>query len=255
MATRKKTKARAGSARKTASGSALPALLSDLAAANRILARQGVLDGYGHVSARHPSDPGHYFLSRSRAPQLVTPADLMEFDLDSNALNGDERAPYLERFIHGQIYRARPDVMAVVHSHSPAVIPFACSNIRLRPIYHMSAFLAAGAPVFDIRKRFGMTDMLVRNNDHGTALAQALGDGGTALMRGHGFVAVGNTLPIAVYRAIYTQTNAALQQNAIALGGEVVYLDPEEAARYEPVGESTVGRPWELWKKSVTSGE
>ncbi len=254
MATRKKTKARPGrtsAARKPAAGAALAALLSDLAAANHILARQGVLDGYGHVSARHPADPGRFFLSRSRAPQLVTPADLMEFDLDSNALNGDERAPYLERFIHGQIYRARPDVMAVVHSHSPSVIPFACSSIKLRPIYHMSAFLHTGAPVFDIRKRFGMTDMLVRNNLQGAALAEELGTGGTALMRGHGFVAVGNSLPMAVYRAIYTQTNAALQQNAIALGGEVTYLDAEEAAKYEAVGESTLGRPWELWKKSA----
>ncbi len=255
MATRKKTKARVGGAREPTARSALTGLLDDLAAANRILARQGVLDGYGHVSARHPSDPGRYFLSRSRAPQLVTPADQMEFDLDSRAQNGDDRSPYLERFIHGQIYKARPDVMAVVHSHSPAVIPFACSNIRLRPIYHMSAFLHTGAPVFDIRKRFGMTDMLVRNNDQGAALAQELGNGGTALMRGHGFVAVGGSIPVAVYRAIYTQTNAALQQNAIALGGEVTYLDPEEAARYEQVGVTTIGRPWELWKKSVTSGE
>lgn len=254
MATRKKTKARAGrpsAARKPAARSALAALLSDLAGANHILARERVLDGYGHVSARHPSDPGRFFLSRSLAPQLVTPQDLMEFDLDSNALNGDERSPYLERFIHGQIYRARPDVMAVVHSHSPAVIPFACSSIKLRPIYHMSAFLRTGAPVFDIRKRFGITDMLVRNNLQGAALADELGAGGTALMRGHGFVAVGDSIPIAVYRAIYTQTNAALQQNAIALGGDITYLDPEEAAKYEPVMAATVGRPWELWKKNA----
>jgi ribulose-5-phosphate 4-epimerase/fuculose-1-phosphate aldolase len=229
------------------------AVKEDVVAANRILAQQRVLDGYGHVSARHPSDPGRFFLSRSRAPQLVTPADLMEFDLDSNALHGDERNPYVERFIHGQIYRARPDVMAVVHSHSPAVIPFACSSVRLQPIYHMSAFLYRGSPVFDIRKRFGMTDMLVRNNEQGAALAEKLGAGGTALMRGHGFVAVGDTIPIAVYRAIYTQTNAALQQNAIALGGEITYLDPEEAAKYEEVGPTTIGRPWELWKKSVLS--
>ncbi len=246
MATRKKTRARA-----KRTPAALASLLDDLARANRILARQGVLDGYGHVSARHPSDPGRFFLSRSLAPQLVTPKDLMEFDLDSNALNGDARSPYLERFIHGQIYRARPDVMAVVHSHSAAVIPFACSSIRLRPIYHMSAFLHRGAPVFDIKKRFGSTDMLVRNNDQGAALAEALGAGGTALMRGHGFVAVGDTIPNAVYRAIYTQTNAALQQNAIALGGETTYLDPDEAAKAETSIATTIGRPWELWKKSV----
>jgi ribulose-5-phosphate 4-epimerase/fuculose-1-phosphate aldolase len=229
----------------------LTAIREDVAAANRILAQQAVLDAYGHVSARHPSDPDRFFLSRSLAPQLVTPADLMEFDLDSNALNGDERAPYLERFIHGQIYRARPDVMAIVHSHSPAVIPFACSSIRLRPIFHMSAFLRAGASVFDIKKHFGCTDMLVRNNEQGAALAAELGPSSLTLMRGHGFVTVGDTIPVAVYRAVYTQTNAALQQNAIALGGIVTYLDPDEALKAEASNRGTIGRPWELWKKSA----
>ena len=248
MATRTKKKTKAAPRTRPR---AVTAVLEDIAAANRILAHQGVLDAYGHVSARHPLDAGRFFLSRSLAPQLVTPSDLMEFDLDSNALNGDERNPYLERFIHGQIYRARPDVMAIVHSHSPAVIPFACSSIRLRPIYHMGAFIRSGASVFDIKKKFGSTDMLVRNNEHGAALAAELGQSSVALMRGHGFVAVGDGIPIAVYRAVYTQSNAALQQNAMALGGKVTYLDPEEAAKAEHVNNVTVGRPWELWKKSA----
>ena len=129
---------------------AAPKLLDDLVAANRILADQGVVDGYGHVSARHPRDPRRYLLSRSLAPELVTAADIIEYDLDSNAVDAGERTDYLERFIHGEIYRTRPDVKAIVHNHSPAVIPFGVSGVSLRPLYHMSAFLVGGAPVFDI---------------------------------------------------------------------------------------------------------
>ncbi len=225
--------------------------LGDLVAANRILAAQQVLDAYGHVSIRHPGDPKRFLLSRSRAPELVTAQDIMEFDLDSNALHGDDRGPYLERFIHGRIYATRPDVMAVVHSHATSVIPFASSSVKLRPLYHMAGFLGDGAPVFDIRRRFGSTDMLVANNAQGDALAVELAAGAVALMRGHGYVAVGTTLPVAVYRAIYTQTNAALQHNAIALGGDITYLDAHEAAKTQVTVEANIGRPWELWKKSV----
>ena len=229
----------------------LETLIADIVAANHILAREGVVDGFGHVSARHPGDPGRYLLSRSRAPELVEASDIMTFDLDSTAQDGDSRQPYLERFIHGAIYKARPDVMAVVHSHSPSVIPFAASSVRLRPIYHMSGFLSGETRVFDIRHRFGCTDMLVRNNDHGTALAAELGDKGVVLMRGHGFVAVGPSVPVAVYRAVYTEKNADLQQRAIALGGEVTYLDDEEARLAEATNRGVVGRPWELWKQQV----
>ena len=222
-----------------------------MAAANRILAGYGVLDAFGHVSARHPDDPGRFLISRSRAPELVTVADLMVLDLDCNPVEGDTRTPYLERFIHGEIYRTRPDVTAIVHSHAPAVIPFAASSVPLRPIYHMAGFLGRGAPVFDIRSRFGPTDLLVRNHDHGRALAEALGESDVALMRGHGYVAVAAGIPMAVYRAIYTQMNADLQQRAIALGGSVTYLVPEESALTVPVQELTIMRPWELWKRKV----
>ena len=165
----------------------LAALKEDLVAANRILAHYGVLDAYGHVSVRHPDDPGRFLISRSRAPELVTDGDLMVLDLDGNPGKGDARQPYLERFIHGEIYRSRADVTAIVHSHAPAVIPFTVSSVPLRPIYHMGSFIGRGAPVFDIRTRFGPTDLLVRNHDHGRALAETLGASDVALMRGHGY--------------------------------------------------------------------
>jgi len=183
--------------------------IEDLVVANRILARFGVLDGFGHVSVRHPEKSEHFFLSRSLAPELVTVDDIMEFNSESEPAGADDRKPYLERYIHGEIYRARPDVHAIVHSHSPSVIPYAGSSVRLRPIYHMAGFLGAGAPVFDIRCCFGDTDMLVRNRDHGRELAKTLGAGKISLMRGHGFVSVGDDLPVAVYRAVYTEMNAA----------------------------------------------
>ena len=223
-------------------------LLDDLAAANRILAGLGVLDGFGHVSARHPERAGRYLLARSLAPELVTPDDIMTFDLASSPQAGDPRAPYLERFIHGEIYAQRPDVQAIVHSHSPAVVPFAASSVQLRPIYHMSGFLRAGASVFEIRARFGMTDMLVRDNAQGAALAETLAGDAVVLMRGHGFCTVGESLPVAVYRAYYTQSNAAMQQQAIALGGTVTYLEAEEARRADETNRRVIARPWALWK-------
>jgi len=229
----------------------LDALLDDIAAANRILARHGVLDGFGHVSARHPEHPDRFLLSRSLAPALVTAADVMTFDLDANALGGDARRPYLERFIHGAIYRQRPDVRAVVHSHSPSVIPFSASSVRLQPIYHMASFIGRGAPVFEIRERFGMTDMLVRNVEQGAALAERLSGDALVLMRGHGFCTVGESVAEAVYRAIYTESNAALQQAAIALGGTVTYLDADEARRYDETSRAVLDRPWQLWKAEV----
>jgi ribulose-5-phosphate 4-epimerase/fuculose-1-phosphate aldolase len=228
--------------------STLTAIVDDLVAANRILAGLGVLDGFGHVSARHPDRANRYLLSRSLAPELVTGADIMSFDLESSAQDGDPRTPYLERFIHGEIYTHRPDVQAIVHSHAAAVVPFAAAAERLRPIYHMSGFLRAGARVFDIRTRFGMTDMLIRNNAQGAELATTLAGDAVILMRGHGFCAVGDSVPVAVYRAYYTQANAAIQQQAVALGGSVTYLDPEEAVRAEAANHGVVLRPWALWK-------
>jgi ribulose-5-phosphate 4-epimerase/fuculose-1-phosphate aldolase len=232
---------------------ALAQLLDDLATANRVLAHFGVLDGFGHVSARHPERPDRFLLSRSLAPELVTAADIMTYDLDANAVDGDARRPYLERYIHGEIYRVRADVQAVVHSHSPSVIPFAASTVKLRPIYHMGSFLGGGARVFDIRKGFGCTDMLVRDRNQGAALAAELAGDSVVLMRGHGFVAVAESVPIAVYRAMYTEQNAAIQQKAIALGGEITYLDPDEARRSDETNCGVSGRPWELWKRKAGS--
>ena len=228
-----------------------PKLLDDLVAANRILADQGVVDGYGHVSVRHPADPQRYLMSRSIAPELVTVADIMEYDLDSTAVDARGRTSYLERFIHGEIYRVRPDVLAIVHNHSPSVIPFGVSTPPLRPLYHMSAFLGGGVPVFEIRKASSQpTDMLVRDPALGRALAQTLGARPVALMRGHGCVVVAASIPIVVFRSVYTEMNARLQAQAMALG-PVTYLDDEEAKRAEASVGGTIPRPWELWKKKA----
>lgn len=235
-----------------AAGAPAPGLIEDLVAANRILADQGVLDGYGHVSARHAQDPGRYLLSRSLAPELVTAGDIMEYDLDSRPLDPRGRAAYLERYIHGEVYRARPDVKAIVHHHAPSVIPFGASTVPLRPLYHMAAFLGGGVPVFDIRAAAGgPTDMLVSSAALGQALARALGEHPAVLMRGHGAVVVGASLPQAVARSVYMEIGARVAAQAIALGGEVRYLDPEEARRAQAVVEATLGRPWELWKRKA----
>ncbi|MEP7062768.1 MAG: class II aldolase/adducin family protein [Betaproteobacteria bacterium] len=226
----------------------LDTTLDDLVAANRILAGLGVLDGFGHVSVRHPEHAERYLLSRSLAPELVTHDDVMTFDLGSNAQDGDTRNAYLERFIHGQIYATRPDVHAIVHSHAATVLPFTASSVPLRAISHMGSFLGTGANVFELRQRFGSTDMLIRNNDQGAALAQTLEGGTVVLMRGHGYCAVGESLPVAVFRAFYTQSNADVQQRAIALGGSVTYLDAEEAMQSDASNRRVIARPWDLWK-------
>jgi HCOMODA/2-hydroxy-3-carboxy-muconic semialdehyde decarboxylase len=243
---------RRAAAQRTSAGPADPQLIEDLVAANHILVDQGVVDGYGHVSARHDRDANRFLMSRSVAPELVTAADIMEYDLDAEPVDPRGRSSYLERFIHGEIYRARPDVRAIVHDHSPSVIPFGVTGAPLRPLYHMSAFLAAGVPVFDIRTAAGAdTDLLVRTPALGRALAQVLGPRPVALMRGHGAVVVGPSLPIVVFRSIYTEMNARLQAQAMALGGPVTYLSPGEAQRAEAAVAGTVGRPWELWKQKV----
>jgi HCOMODA/2-hydroxy-3-carboxy-muconic semialdehyde decarboxylase len=225
-------------------------VVEDLVAANRILADQGVLDAYGHVSARLPQNADRFLMSRSLAPEMVTAADLLEHDLDGNVI-GSRANPFLERFIHAGIYRARPDVNAVVHCHSPSLIPFGATNAPLRPLYHMSAFLRGGVPVFDIRKAAGDTDMLVRTPELGSALAKALGAHAAALMRGHGAVVVAEDLPHAVFRSVYTELNARLQAQALSLGGKVTYLDDEEARKAEATMGSTVLRPWELWRRKA----
>jgi ribulose-5-phosphate 4-epimerase/fuculose-1-phosphate aldolase len=226
-------------------------LIEDIAIGSRILADFGVVDGFGHVSARHPTNPNHFLMSRSLAPALVTANDIMEFDLDGNAVDARGRSVFLERFIHGEIYKARPDVMAVVHTHSPGVIPFSVSQVALRPMFHNAAFLAAGAPVWEIRKGFGETNMLVSDSVRGKSLAETLGDKSVVLMRGHGDVAVGPSVKVAVFRAYYTDVNARLQSQAIALGGEVNYLTPEEGAAADKINLAVLDRVWNLWKLRV----
>jgi ribulose-5-phosphate 4-epimerase/fuculose-1-phosphate aldolase len=230
-------------------GPADPMLIENLVAANRILASEGVVDGYGHVSARHDKDPNRYLIARSVAPELVTAEDILELDLDSNPVDLRGRKLYLERFIHGEIYKARADVKSVVHHHSAAVIPFGVTKVPLRPVYHMAAFVGQGVPVFEIREAGGMTDMLVRTPVLGQALARTLGDKPAALMRGHGAVVVGTSVPEAVARSIYLQMDARLQAQAMALGGEVTYLDPEEVRQLGGLG--GYDRAWELWKRKA----
>lgn len=228
----------------------LAALIDDLVCANHILYNEGVVDGFGHVSVRHPERADRYYLARSIAPAVVKRADIMEFDLASDPVEPGPR-PYLERFIHGEIYRARPDVHAVVHSHSPAVIPFGVTGTRLQPIFHLGGFLNAGAPIFEIREAGGPeTDMLIRTPGLGAALALTLGSAAYALMRGHGSVAVGVSLKQAVFRAIYAEVNARLQADASKMG-EITFLNPAEAASAAETNDQMVDRPWELWKKRV----
>ena len=229
------------------------ALIDDLVAASRILAAHGVLDAYGHVSARSDRRPERFIMSRSRAPALVTAADLMELDPDSEPLPGDRRKGFIERYIHGEIYRARPDVMAVVHSHSPSVIPFGITRTRLRPVYHMGSFLWSGAPVWDIRKVREENDVLVRDRPLGRALAGALGQCSCVLMRGHGMTVIGDGVPEAVFRAIYTEMNARLQLQATQLEGPIEFLSDEEGRRATASNRGTLERPWELWKTGAAA--
>ena len=223
------------------------ALIDDLVAANRILANEGVVDGYGHVSVRNPADSNRYFLARAGAPALVTSADIVEYDLDSAPVSGTGTG-YTERFIHGEIYKARPDVKAVVHCHCLDVIPFAAARVPLRPMYHMGYFIGEGVPVFDIRESAGLTDMLVSTPALGRTLARVLGPRSAALMRGHGAVAVADSLHVAVAKAYYLNVNARLQSDAMQLRGSgVTYLDPEEAKK----AVQTYERSWEFWKSRL----
>ena len=226
------------------------ALVDKLVVANRILYDQGIVDALGHVSVRHDSADGVFLLSCNRAPGLVVAADIVSYDLDGNAVSATEERPYLERFIHGEIYRARPDVMAVVHSHSPSVIPFGVTGNRLRPIYHMAGFLGSGSAHFEIRDAGGETDMLIRNPALGKALAQSLAGHSCVLMRGHGSTVVGNSIEQAVYRAIFAETNAKLQAQALAMG-DVTYLSEEEARLAAAANDTQIARSWNLWQRGI----
>ena len=226
-----------------------PGLISDLVAANHILFDQGVVDGFGHVSVRHDKQADQYLLSRTMAPALVQAADIMEFELDSTPVAAGGRTPYLERFIHGAIYRARPDVMAVVHSHSTGIIPFGVAGgAALRPVFHLAGFLGPETPVFEIRDVAGpATDLLVRSDALGEALARSLGGHSVVLMRGHGSTTVGADVRQTVFRAVYAEVNARLQSDAQRLG-PVTFLTTEEAAAAAQTGNGLVGRAWELWR-------
>jgi len=225
-------------------------VIEDLAAASRILVDQGVFDAAGHVSMRHPERPERFLMSRSLAPQLVTADDIMEFTLDCAPCD-DDRKPFIERFLHGGIYSKRADVMAIAHGHSAAVIPFGLVSTPMRATYHNAAFLAAGVPVFDIRTRFGATDIVISNMDRAAALAEALGDKHVLLLRAHGFVAVAPNIESAVFRAIFTEVSARVQLQAAVLGGDIAALDAEEGRQADVINLATVGRSWELWKKRV----
>src|SRR5438034_4318430 len=230
-------------------------LIADLAAASRFLVAKGVVDAFGHVSMRHPRAPERYLLARSIAPALVTPADIIEYDLDSNPCNAEGRSSFLERFIHGEIYRARADIQSIVHSHSPSVIPFGLVGVPMQAMFHNAAFIAEGVPVFDIHKKFGATDMLVRDAPKGVALAQVMGDKDVVLMRAHGSVACGATLQSAVFRAVYTEVNARIQHWTMALGGgaPIAALDQEEGRLADVVNQTAGMRAWDLWRSQVRS--
>jgi HCOMODA/2-hydroxy-3-carboxy-muconic semialdehyde decarboxylase len=215
-----------------------------------MLTMNGVLDAYGHVSVRSGRDPKHFFLASHIPAGTVTRDDIIEYDLDSNQVGGQPAIGYTERFIHSEIYRARPDVMAVVHCHSPDVIPFTVTNVPLRPLLHMAAFLGGPIPVFEIRNAGGITDLLIRDPALGRALAKTLGDNTAALLRGHGAVVVAPSLHVVAGRSYYLAVNAKVQQQAIALGGgKVTYLDPGEACKALP--QDGYERTWELWKKQL----
>lgn len=233
----------------------LDAILDDLVVANRILAAEGVCDAFGHISVRNPGNPQRYFLSRARSPELIVRDDIMEFDLDGTPVGGDGRKPYLERFIHGSLYEARPDVQSVVHSHSRSVIPFSITPAPLRPVVHSCATIGAHVPVWDAQTSFGDTNLLISSMDMGRDFATVLADGRSALMRGHGSTVVGRSIREAVYTAVYLEVNAHLQSAATALG-PVTFLSPGEIALIQSrLADAKPGegydRAWEYWSRNA----
>jgi HCOMODA/2-hydroxy-3-carboxy-muconic semialdehyde decarboxylase len=224
------------------------AVIDELVVANHILANEGVVDGYGHVSVRNPANPNSYFLASAGAPALVSPADITEYDLDSKPITNSSATGYTERFIHGEIYKARPDVMAVVHCHCLDVIPFAATGVPLRPMYHMGYFIGEGVPVFEIRQAGGATDMLISTPALGRALAQSLGRTSAALMRGHGASVVATSLHVVVAKSYYLNVNARLQLQAMQLSGQrVTYLSADEAK----MAAQSYERSWDFWKSRL----
>ena len=224
-----------------------PTLLEDLVAANRILAEHGVIDAYGHVSVRSPGDPNRFFLARNIAPETVQAQDVLEYGLDGEPVDRSRvRDSVTERYIHSELYRARPDVIAVVHNHSPSVVPFSVTDVPMRPIFHMAAFIGEGVPNFEIRKVQKGSDLLVRNPKLGAALAKTLGKKPAALMRGHGSVVVGENLPRAVGRSVYLEISARMQMQALLLSKRITFIDAAEVKASNPVQDYK--RAWPLWR-------
>ena len=233
------------------------AVIEELVIANHILYDQNAVDGYGHISVRNPSNPNTFFLARSVAPSTVKVEDIMEFDMNGKALNGDNRVAYGERFIHSGILKNRPDINSVIHGHAPPILPFGLTGTTLRPVYHMSSFLGEGAPVFEIRRYATPnpdTDMFVSNVELGNALSQSMGQQYFVLMRGHGYAAGADSIRKAVFRAVYAIQNASIQADAMKLG-KVQYLTPGEAAIAQETIEKTIGRPWQLWSERVKKAQ
>jgi ribulose-5-phosphate 4-epimerase/fuculose-1-phosphate aldolase len=229
----------------------IAALVRDLVVANRILARENVVDAYGHVSVRHPGNPRRFLLATSVAPEMVEEDHIVEFNLDCTPVHDDGRPLYHERFIHGGIYEARGDVQAVVHAHSEDVLPFSIASAPLRPVIHSGSFMGAEVPVWDMADRFGPdTNMLVTDMEQARDLARRLGGHNVALMRGHGFSAAARSLIEVVRMAVYVPRNARVLMNALRLGGEIKPLhDGEIAARdagYKPYSLET-RRAWRYW--------
>jgi HCOMODA/2-hydroxy-3-carboxy-muconic semialdehyde decarboxylase len=222
-------------------------LLEELVTANRILAREGVVDSFGHVSIRHPSHPDRYVMSRARAPECIEVDDLMEFALEGWAIDAAGRKAYAERFIHGAIYEARPEINAVVHNHSPSLIPFGVTGTRLRPVMHMCASMGTEVPTWDSRTQFGDTNLLVTNMEMARDLAAALGDRPVALMRGHGSVVAGPSLRDVVFNSVYLELNADLQMKAASLGAITFLSDGEIRAILSTRSSFTYERAWEYW--------
>jgi HCOMODA/2-hydroxy-3-carboxy-muconic semialdehyde decarboxylase len=226
--------------------------VEDLVLAYRILAAHGVVDAYGHVSVRSACDPHRYLLARAMAPELVTTDDIFAFDLDSNVIRDPGAALYLERYIHGEIYKSRPEVQAVVHNHSPSVIPFGVTTVPLKPLFNTGAFIGEGIPTFEIRDFQESGDLIIKTPHLGASLAKVLGPKPAALMRGHGSVVVGDSLMLAVVRSVYLELSAKLQMQAMLIagpGGNIIYLDDREVAATSgrQASAGTWKRTWDLW--------
>ncbi len=229
-------------------------LVRELVLANHILAYEGVLDAYGHVSIRNPDDTSTFLMSRSRSPEIVDPDDILVHDLAGEVTGVPEPDLYRERFIHGAIYEARPDVQAVIHSHADDVLPFSISNIPFRAVTHIASSLgAADVPVWDIRDEFGDTNLLVATVDQGKSLSRRLGERTVVLMRGHGFVAASNTLIDLLRLATALPRNARVLMDAIRLGGTVRDLSPGEVNLRNTFDNRSpaVQRQWEYWSRKL----